>query len=84
MTGTIYFPQPGVFVGRPPCMECGAAYRLHHETADRGVRRCPQAYRPDTLEAAQRALSAARDSGDAAALFIARGEVQRLGGNPDE
>lgn len=71
-----YAAQLGVFVGRPPCSNCGAAYRLHAD------QRCPVAYRPSTLEVAQRELSDAEASGDAARIFVARGEVQRLGGRP--
>lgn len=43
---------------------------------------CPEAYRPGTLEEAQRGLAAAEASGDAARIFIARGELQRLQGRP--
>lgn len=77
-----YQAQPGVFAGRPPCARCGAAWRLHHRTTIRhaDVRLCPEAYRPDTLEVAQRELAAAEASGDQARIFVARGEVQRLAG----
>lgn len=70
----MYQPQEGVYAGRPPCAECGAAFRLHRDGA------CPEAYRPDSLEEAQRGLAAAEASGDPDRVFIARGEVQRLGG----
>lgn len=78
-----YQPQPGVFAGRPPCVNCGAAYRLHHDSnlLD-GARYCPEAYRPDTLERAQRELADAVTSGDPAREFVARGNLQRLGGLP--
>lgn len=59
--------------GRPPCT-CGAAYRLHLE------QRCPEPYRPGTLEAARRELEAAERSGDEARVFVARGNLQRLEG----
>ena len=67
-----YEPQARVTVGRPPCANCGAAFRLHRD----GV--CPTAYRPDTLEAAQRELADAERSGDANRIFVARGELQRI------
>lgn len=80
---TTYQPAEGVFVGRPPCVNCGAAWRLHEPVARpgaAGVLRCPVAYRPDTLDAANRALDEAIASGDQARIFAARGDVQRLGG----
>jgi hypothetical protein len=70
-----YTPNPGVFVGRPPCAECGAAYRLHEQDGT-----CPVAYRPGTMEEAERELMQAEASGDKARIFIARGDVQRLTG----
>lgn len=96
-TVSTYRPQPGVFAGRPPCADCGAAYRLHREHTEpcearalRGIGGCwcgrlgapfcPEAYRPGTLEVAQRELAAAEASGDQARVFVARGEVQRLTG----
>lgn len=73
-----YIPyEGGSWVGRPPCASCGAAYRLHRNN------RCPQPYRPDTLAVARRELGQALASGDAGRIFVARGEVQRLGGDPD-
>lgn len=72
----MYTPQEGVFVGRPPCT-CGAAYRLHRDGT------CPRPYQPETLEIAVRELRAAQASNDAARVFVARGNVQRLGGDPD-
>lgn len=71
---TTYRPQPGVHVGRPPCAECGAAYRLHRDGA------CPTAYRPGTIEAAVRELEGAIARKDPAAVFAARGDIQRLMG----
>jgi hypothetical protein len=67
-----YAPQTGVFAGRPPCAACFAAYRLHHDGE------CPSEYRPDTVDVARRELAAAEDSGGAARVFIARGNLQRL------
>jgi hypothetical protein len=85
-----YEPQEGALVGWPPCRHCGAAYRLHHveertvagagATARTARPRCPTAYRPSSLEEAQRELAAAEASGDANRIFVARGEVQRLQG----
>lgn len=75
-----YRAQSQVTAGRPPCAECGAAFRLHLAGGA-----CPVAYRPDTLEVARRELAAAESSGDQARIFIARGEVQRLiGRRPDD
>jgi len=85
---SVYSPAPGVYAGRPPCAHCGAAYRLHrnpilderpleqHEPRDP----CPVAYRPATLEAAQRELAEALARGDDAGIFVARGNLQRLEG----
>jgi hypothetical protein len=70
-----YEAQDGVFVGRPPCV-CGAAYRLHDG------QRCPSQYRPDTLKAALEDLEDAMSGRDEARIFVARGNVQRLGGRP--
>lgn len=68
-----YRPAEGIYVGRPPCGECGAAARLHGATGA-----CPLAYRPGSLEEARRELERAVEAGDPAAEFVARGEVQRL------
>jgi hypothetical protein len=68
---------PGL-VSRLRCVHCGTQQR--HHGADL---RCPVMYRPETLEAAREALAAAVSTNDAAAEFVARGEVQRLGGDPD-
>lgn len=76
---TTYDPAPGVHVGRPPCTACGAAYRLHRVGGSTLV--CPTPYRPSTLETAQRELADAERSGDPTRVFVARGEVQRLGGS---
>lgn len=73
-----YVPAEGIFVGRPPCANCGAAYRLHANSGRGWPGACPEAYRPTTPEEAQRGLNRAEQSGDAEAIFIARGEVQRL------
>jgi hypothetical protein len=83
-----YEPQEGVLAGRPPCRHCGAAFRLHRNPAldERPLEQheprhpCPTAYRPGSLEEAQRELVAAEASGDANRIFVARGEVQRLAG----
>lgn len=69
-----YLAAQGVFVGRPPCETCGAAYRLHRFGA------CPEAYRPTTQDEAQRLLERAEHNGDAERVFVARGELQRLRG----
>lgn len=69
---TTYSPQAGVHVGRPPCATCGANYHLHRAGT------CPAAYRPDSLQAAVSALSAAQGRHDPAATFAARGDLQRL------
>jgi len=74
---TAYAPQRGLFVGRPPCFHCGAAYRLHHK-ADDGTLACPTRWRPSSLRVAVDALEAARERGDQAALFAARGDIQHL------
>jgi hypothetical protein len=66
-----------VFVGRPPCVNCGAAYRLHAQTI--GLQ-CPEPHRPSTLAEAQQALEEAQRAGDDTRIFAARGDVQRLGG----
>lgn len=70
-----YRPMSGVFVGRPPCDICHAAYRLHEPDGT-----CLQQYRPDSLEQAETELAEALRSGDPARIFVARGEVQRLKG----
>jgi hypothetical protein len=91
-----YEPQEGALVGRPPCRHCGAAYRLHRlRVAPHPVTgqpapapvpaggsglACPTAYRPGTLEEAQRELAQAEASGDANRVFVARGNLQRLEG----
>ena len=54
------------------CATCGARKALHV------AGRCPEAYRPDTLTAALDSLDRAKALGDQAAIFTARGEVQRL------
>lgn len=81
-----YTPAAGVFPGRPPCATCGAAYRLHragvNETGEQYTLPCPAPYRPSTLERAEEELAAAEASGDQARIFVARGELQRLGGRP--
>ena len=73
---TTYTPLAGVFVGRPPCALCAAAYRLHTDGA------CPEKYRTESLAEAQREHDAAILAGDPVREFIARGEIQRLGGKP--
>ena len=77
----IYEPAAGIYVGRPPCAHCGAAYRLHR-SAGGWPGACPERYRPADLSTAQRELASAVESGDEARVFVARGEVQRLGGRP--
>lgn len=76
---TTYDPVPGVYVGRPPCVVCGAAYRLHRAGGSTLV--CPVAYRPATIAQALADLRGAMTRDDANELFIARGEVQRLTGH---
>ena len=70
-----YVGLGGVFVGRPPCALCHAAYRLHAKDGT-----CPEQYRTQSLDEARRDLLAAIESRDPVREFIARGEVQRLGG----
>lgn len=72
-----FIPQP---YRRTHCAVCGTPRTAH----DHQSRACPEIYRPGTLEAAQRELAAARVSGDESRVFVARGEVQRLGGDADE
>lgn len=62
---------------RDRCLHCGTLKRLHVYDL-----RCPTAYRPTTLAEAQRELERAQASGDAGRVFVARGDVQRLGGKP--
>jgi len=63
-----------------PC-DARAARGLGGCWCDRlGAPFCPEAYRPDTLEVAQRELAAAEASGDPAREFVARGNLQRLAG----
>lgn len=94
-TSDTYAPVDGTFVGRPPCASCGASFHLHQPSGsvvDGKLRQrlfdggtpllCPQAARPDSLEAARRVLEDAEASGDAARIFAARGDVQRLEGRP--
>lgn len=73
----------GTFVARhlqpTHCAGCGAARVTHDYT----THACPEEYRPSTLERAEAELAAARASGDTSRVFTARGEVQRLGGDPD-
>lgn len=72
----LYAAQEGSFVGgAPPCRRCHAAYRLHSTK----WLVCPERYRPSTLAEAKAELARAEASGDAAQVFVARGEVQRLG-----
>jgi hypothetical protein len=97
-----YSPREGVFVGRPPCANCGANLQLHtlppdvaaqvpdgHQLTSSGLQklldggarlRCPTPYRPGSVEDARRALEEAERSGDAARIFTARGDLQRLVG----
>jgi hypothetical protein len=63
---------------RTRCAECGTLRHAH----DDATMACPSMYRPGTLEAARRDLEQATARGDEAAIFVARGEVQRLGGRP--
>lgn len=60
------------------CVHCHAHRRVHQADGQ-----CTQAYRPVQLAEASQALAKARATGDQAAEFVARGEVQRLGGDPD-
>lgn len=89
-----YRAAEGVFVGRPPCAECGANFNLHRASEARSTTAaqlatlhrngvplmCPEAYRPGSLEEARRGLADAERSGDEARIFVARGELQRLAG----
>jgi hypothetical protein len=62
---------------RNRCANCGTLKHAHLDGA------CPAMYRPDSLENAQRALALAVKDGDPEAVFVARGNVQRLGGRTD-
>lgn len=62
------------------CIHCGTPRHSHAE----GTLECPQRYRPGTLEEAERELRQALDRNDQHRIFVARGEVQRLGGDPDK
>lgn len=89
---TAYRPQKGVHVGRPPCRECGADFHLHRPASGtmadgRGLGRlyeqgvallCPTRYRPASLGEAVVAHADAELRNDPAAVFTARGEIQRL------
>lgn len=90
---TTYLPQTGVFMGRPPCENCGAAFRLHGLSGTTGVElaasansgdrlACPTAYRPASLDEARARLAEAETSGDQARIFVARGDLQRLQAAP--
>lgn len=65
-------PEPWL---RNRCVNCGTLQKLHVHGG-----KCPTSYRPQTLEEAQRELQRAEASGDAGRVFVARGDVQRLGG----
>ena len=75
MSGTTWTPRADLPYY---CGACGANVRLHAQDG-----RCPEGWRPETLAAAMRELAAARASGNPDRVFVARGEVQRLGGDPD-
>ena len=51
-----------------------------NKLAAMGALSCPDAYRPDDLATAQRALDDALASGDQARVFVARGDLQRVQG----
>lgn len=71
-----YTPAPWDLSGRR--CTCGVQRTHHHPDG-----RCPEQYRPATLEEAQRTLARAEERGDLAAIFVARGEVQRLSGRKE-
>lgn len=74
------------------CQHCGTLRRDHRGAATPGLAYsepdpsliCPAHYRPGDLTAAYRDLQRAVDAGDPSRIFVARGEVQRLGGDPDQ
>lgn len=78
MSGTTYNPQAGASVGAPPCANCGAARRLHRPAAGARYWWCPEPYRPESIDVARRELAEAEASEDAARVFVARGNLQRL------
>jgi hypothetical protein len=90
---TTYDPQPGVSVGRAHCAACGASFGLHGDpgatlaertrAARAGTLACPTPSRITKLSDAEGSLRAAVAAGDRNRVFVARGEVQRLGGDPD-
>jgi hypothetical protein len=71
---TTFASQP---YARNRCTNCGTLRHAHRDGT------CPALYRPDTLEAARRALVLASQDNDPEAVFVARGNIQRLGGDPD-
>ena len=73
---TSYEPDPAIIgTAWPACVHCHAARRLHIAGA------CPTAYRPGHLETATAALRVALERRDQAAIWVARGDVQRLAGH---
>lgn len=88
-----YQPAQGTYPGMPPCETCGANFHLHRlatgQASGLEMRRaydlgqplaCPRrdAERTDNLDEARVALERATAGGDEAAVFVARGNLQRL------
>jgi hypothetical protein len=63
---------------RTRCAECGTLRHAH----DDATLACPSMYRPDNLDDARTELVDAIESGDQTRVFVARGNLQRLGGRP--
>ena len=74
MTGT-FTPAAG---NRFVCATCFVSRKAHDFT----TLACPEPWRPSTLDEAKRELGRAELSNDAARIFVARGDVQRLERKP--
>lgn len=74
---TVFVPQP---YQRSHCAECGMPKHAHK--VDDALT-CPTPWRPDGLPDAYARLRKAQLANDQAGVFVARGDVQHLGGNAD-
>lgn len=70
-------PRPAPYSSH--CAQCGAHWRMHQVDGNT----CPLPYRPERLDEAHARLRAALVANDPARIFVARGDVQHLGGDPD-